>query len=1171
MSEFNDITLLECNRKQSIQAETDDIEYGIYTNRMGSVVELDVGDTIELKSAFVNQRGCANPSSLEFKGNDVGVSIDYEITTSSEDYPDLYEYSNFESTLNTNADPYNLDNRPTNRFAQQGHLSFRQISNKKITKSLKDNEINLEVNFYKNANGEGTTMLPRASMRANYSADKVGGAGANKNEHKYPIFYTPQQLWDSTDLEADIYVEATTTNYIPGYNSGTIYYQPTNSDFMGLERGMQYLYPMFNSNDYKEVWTPYPTTATPQTPIYVDHFYGNRTMGKKGYTTIKPRYDNTRFTLFEREYDWLVWGYNGANAEPMYDFKNSDGTTSKQTPQTWWKGEPGDADYPKEEGKFPVKYLRHKARSPALYHYIKRTDLKTIKVDKGFSSPQSIAEQITEQLQEQDTDSPFVSVDFQDRGVDQNLIGYSRNPYSIEYKTSLYKAVYCASNQSFRWQFYQAYSWFNNAEPVASTIDSEGALYYWRAHHNILVKRPDLFIAGRKINNALGNVQEPSKQPPLSDTYISPIDPSDNSSFGIPNYILNDINAYPNFVNNWTDHIVTSWIYNTENLEALMELFDVQGNYDELFEGATKYWQDNQVFNNMYDTDGAGTQGWLPKATKDNSRFLHINRFDDELHSQDGIKPQTKFNCLGDDGYTQFLYTNPAGNNFDTNHMTAPVFFKYDPNNRGKWTSGYETDDLSYGFATKTKINGNWYITLHPELCNGIRPEVFQQRGGRSAVTTWNPKNITAGKCRIGWDWHYNSWGNVVMLQNDGLPFQSYANEWSPGQMWADGIIDATNFDIFGKTQQTYIGANNCACVFDNVSNRFGFEYLHVPEVVGNNYDSGQTDFVQGTKPGEEVELKPIIADAGQEVYKINKRLHKWVFNSDMCPYTSLQGSIGSTVTRGGIEMSPPNVNLDLWTIYDSQMGVNLNFGKSAQLGVNQFNRSQQEVWNNSLLGIMGFSYEQFNPKIINSNNNNQARVNYRNLRSLYNPSTNSQIVNTDSSQFLLNPYGAIQYSTQLPYSLYIPEFAFGQPPKTISTSYIPAISQQTQSIKIEGVNLPQVVLKPYLTIRSDIISNSKYIGGSNSGLKMPIIAVVNKINADKDYIQLEGSETFTITEPCKFSDITTAICDPSGELALVDDGSAVIYKITKIDNLTKYDVRAEFLEGLKKDKSKKK
>ena len=47
MSEFADITLLECNRRESTQATSDGVNNALYTNRMGGVISLDTGDTIE--------------------------------------------------------------------------------------------------------------------------------------------------------------------------------------------------------------------------------------------------------------------------------------------------------------------------------------------------------------------------------------------------------------------------------------------------------------------------------------------------------------------------------------------------------------------------------------------------------------------------------------------------------------------------------------------------------------------------------------------------------------------------------------------------------------------------------------------------------------------------------------------------------------------------------------------------------------------------------------------------------------------------------------------------------------------------------------------------------------------------------------------------------------------
>ena len=366
-----------------------------------------------------------------------------------------------------------------------------------------------------------------------------------------------------------------------------------------------------------------------------------------------------------------------------------------------------------------------------------------------------------------------------------------------------------------------------------------------------------------------------------------------------------------------------------------------------------------------------------------------------------------------------------------------------------------------------------------------------------------------------------------------------------------------------------YIGANNCALVYDDVSGRFGWEYLHVSENVGQPYNAGSTDIVD--KKSGSTNNNPIISDADAEVYKINKRLETWSYCPDMVPYLpDVTGGLGDAFdATEAVAFNLFNPNIKEWAIFDAHMGINLNFGKTAKVKDINKEQTQQEVWNNSLLGVLGFSWEQFNPLIINNQNNQQARVTYNNIRSLYNPTTNCQIVNTDIKAMIVNPYGAVQYVPQLPQSFIFINFHTTKDNNYPNKyGYYPAISEDTESIKIEGVRLPKKVEIPYLTIRSDIISTSKYVGSKQSGLLMPILAVVNKINADKDFIQLENSNmVFTLTEPLSFSSITTSITNPDGSLANTDDGNAVIYKITKMNNLQKYNVAEQILKDTKKDK----
>ena len=186
--------------------------------------------------------------------------------------------------------------------------------------------------------------------------------------------------------------------------------------------------------------------------------------------------------------------------------------------------------------------------------------------------------------------------------------------------------------------------------------------------------------------------------------------------------------------------------------------------------------------------------------------------------------------------------------------------------------------------------------------------------------------------------------------------------------------------------------------------------------------------------------------------------------------------------------------------------------------------------------------------------NTRYSRVTYKNIYDLKYVTTNSQVVSTDAKNYVMNRYGGVMYSTQLPAPILLQgwgQVALGDAPTRdfYSWGIYPPIVEQTQSIQIISSEVPRTMLRPYYTIRSDIVNsnNNKYIGGENGGDRLPVIAVVNKQNGDGDfYFSSESPLQFTITNPINLSSITTSIHDPDQSLANLNAGSGVIYKITR-------------------------
>jgi len=1073
---YVDTTLIECNRLQSTQqAQVDKIESNaIFTNRQSNTIIVEQGDTISVQSAFINQKGCNIPTSLEFKGKYL-TDVKLEKT---------------EGLIKKNG---NLD-----QMGRVTHVNLPE-DNSQITVGVFDNKATLEVNYYKNSNGEQYCFLPRCFLTP--TQQTISNADSAKI---WPLWLNSNSTTDNGKNN--------------GEESGIVFY----SNLYDTTKTI------INFNDYHSVFDV-DTTANPNTVKNL----------------LKPKNDNSKYTLMTRCYTWTQNSELDFIAETIdgVDYEN-DGL---QFMKYAWDEALATPVNPATKRLMP-KFLNNYF-DPALSYYVKQTDHVDISVERGFNSAQSVAQQITEDLQKYISDEEAGT--FWPSGTG-NAGVFSATT------TSLLRPRHCANPQIFSKEYF---------DEMAKKTDAQKSLDYYNCYRHILVKRPDLFIIGRKCNNRFGEVPNviadptaPANKPRELKPTIENTDPG-MTGLTTPNFNRNVINFDVNAGNvetNTTTELQTSWLWSITNLEALRDLFIEQGKYPDLFKCdnvASDYLLDANAEYVNYNYDGAKVE-FGETATIDNSRFLHMTR----------INYGNDYGWLGSDNYIDYS-AKPDADNIGT---TAPVFFKFEPGKVNVYTDGGSTSDLCFGFATKTidPTSKKEYITLHPELVNGFREDMFNIRKGKNGKD-----NIGVNKALIGWDYHFNSYGNVVMMPQTGLLNQTPNTEWSTSinSNNTDYLPTVDNrIDLNSKYNQMYLGSNNTACVYDQISNKFGWEYLHIPENVGQLYNSGESEVINKVVAGST--RLPLVDDAKNEVYKINKRLQYYSYCPDMVPYrnaidgdvktgTSSLSNGGSTfASSGALEFSLFNTNLEPWTVFDAHTGVNLNFGKSCD----------RLNWDKSLLGILGHTYEQFNPEVINQENNGtQARLTFNNLKEMYNPTTNSEVVSSDIIDYNITPFGGTQYYPMPAFMVSVNGFAYNGTPKDLKgVNYYPAIAEATQSIILEATNLPKTVLNPYLNIRSDIINESKYFGGLNSGLNYPICAVVNKINADKDFIQLDNSDIiFTCKKKMAISSITTVITDPDGSLALVDEGSSVIYKIQRQKNGKDLNIIAQVLE---QDKQKK-
>ena len=71
---FTNIKILECNRLSSEEVKAgNNSSPALWENKLGSGVEINVGDTIQVNQAFISEDG-AGDSVIEFKGQELGTT-----------------------------------------------------------------------------------------------------------------------------------------------------------------------------------------------------------------------------------------------------------------------------------------------------------------------------------------------------------------------------------------------------------------------------------------------------------------------------------------------------------------------------------------------------------------------------------------------------------------------------------------------------------------------------------------------------------------------------------------------------------------------------------------------------------------------------------------------------------------------------------------------------------------------------------------------------------------------------------------------------------------------------------------------------------------------------------------------------------------------------------------
>ena len=945
---------------------------------------------------------------------------------------------------------------------QMYEFGMEEGGNHTIPIEINDGETNFIYSPYKTANGEYYATLPRRHIGV---ANFASSAGHNP--------------WKTLDCNDGPFVSG--TNDGAGV-MGNIMYQLDGEAYT------------LNGN-FKEAWQFCPADyklVLPQGSSKYSDAGGNNYTHRLGM--IKN--DNSRFTIMRakkvyrsKEAAYQDSGQYIGNLSPM--------TTETQGSAEWF-----DA---------------FDKRDPAtLLEWEQVRELVKLSSKSGFNKPQDVSVELTQQLnlRGQEKSRNLVSL-VDDYSVDNVIYKY--------YESPCYKAYSCAGKHFDRDQFQN----FKIVEADIGNVGNilDGAHQYLSQYQHIGVKRPELFIQGRKTNGSQGFLK---------------------SATG-------DARNTPH--NAQCLNLGLEWTH--DNINKLNDLFKVQGQYPELFTSPGRKTPLTQ-------------QGPLDDAVQfelkgvNYHRFLHFNKQDEQntaANQAANIYRHCPKESLGYDLYGHEGFSLPSPNNdrhmYDNTMASYPVFFDYNPDGVSNTPDdvGYcedasggvsDINDLAYGWARKMRVDPTISLSGEEKFFIGVQ---FTHTGNGVPKFLYNQQTHIAlssipgntGR-RFGWDYHFSAYGNPCMILYSGLvPATNFTtntgffcyDEFITYRLGCASVTShaASLRDISGLYDKIFLGADEPAIGYDTTEERFFFSNLHMAERGGNPSNAGQ---VEDGASRPEVDTVPT---APNRCYKINKRLLGNNYCPNVAPYQSGSMDLGAELMYPA--QKKMSESLEPFIPYDAMGGI---FIEEVVV--------KEDIWDENLLGVLGFEYSQFNNDNINRQISITDRLNSNNVKSL---TTQAPIRVDDLVSWTKNGFGNDIFDIGMGYitTRRVGAAHQGQsmyPPATIF------LADGDSSTKITALNLPTKTARPYYSIRSDIIPQSQFIGGNQDltratagAVNRPVVAIVNKVNGYGDfYTGAENQVVFTNTEKRVITAIKTSIHDPDGSYAKVDKSSSVIYKIIK-------------------------
>ena len=862
---YVDVKLLDCSRRASIEyISGNEANNAIFTNKLNSGIQLDVGDTINIHSAIVSERG-AGGKTIELKGERIDNVNIKNITTSTTYKEDNYFLSDGyrNSILNYDAITYNSST---------------------FEKQLNDNQVHLTIQYYKTTNGENCFSLPRL--------------------YGYRDEQTPRQLFEAHDssLQGTPVTQLTNGGFCEsdyqrdrGQHSKYNHDRQLNQELAKVRQdGTKYtLFVRYGTTYINE------NTTVPKIPDLIANCNANGSIDPAVSTYLNYRELKTiTIPPGRRSADFIAETFtnslqNASNLETYEYF---------HTPN-----QPSGTTVFDNQGVVSATY--------------KTDTFKPFMCSNGstFSSDNFNQVRTYDDNASEGTSEKEVNQKRLDWINSFTFVAFKRPEFVIDGRRQwLQNEAYAGQNYTYithisqdefgegdyrktTIEFSQPYSDIN-CEYLAVWLKTQELypeLWDIRNASNPYHERTQFEVRGLNTKTYTASGQ--------SNILIDIPDPLDALSLELPHqYVLKREITFTS----------ASLTPNTVRVTSILnEASDRQRIY---FDGVT-----NSAINASTEIDFTITDT-LVKPLIDNSRFLHLDMIQAYDNASKDIAVDRKE--FGSDMYykTEDIPNN-ASNIIQYNTHSEPLFFTYRKEDENTFYAEPQYNDttkqLSYGAFLKGP-NGNIMITT--ENLGGI-PERFYNDsqffiGGLEAVTDLQYDDIKYRR-HIGYDPHFTAYGNAAIGLWSPSSIPDLANNFRIGlnAKNASGVYSHGDFHRLGRLiNETYLGSSEPKLTYDTTKDRFGFSDFYTPEYLGNEGGAGE---------GAGGDDDNAIRDGKAKVYKINKRLLRQNYAPGMGPYAqpdtqNVRLVLGSENSSAEKKFDLPQKNIYPMSIIDSHSGI---------------------------------------------------------------------------------------------------------------------------------------------------------------------------------------------------------------------------------------------------------